>query len=63
MEICGLDDLFCLVLTCFWAEKWTSADLMTFFLGGGEAKKWTPAYMISTKINVSFNELWPEQSI
>ena len=26
----GRDDLF-LVFICFWAEKWTSADVMTFF--------------------------------
>ena len=26
--ICGHDDLF-FVFTCFWTEKWTSADMMT----------------------------------
>ena len=30
----GRDDLFCLVVfICFCAEKWTSANLMTFFFG------------------------------
>ena len=28
MDICGRDDFF-LVFTCFGAEKWTSADMMT----------------------------------
>ena len=27
MNICGRNDLF-LVFTCFWVEKWTSADVM-----------------------------------
>ena len=29
MDICERDDLFFLVFTCFWAEKWTYADVMT----------------------------------
>ena len=47
MNICGRGDLF-LIFTCFWEEKLTSADVVTFFLVFtcfGE-EKWTSADVV-----------------